>query len=362
MFTASSISFFVRWRMNTGPPRHLTTTIWPSAIDADDRLQSRRARASRRRDSSDRSRARRRRRRRPRRPPRWRCRGSPDGLDFRLPRWTNASPKSFAKRPARASLAFPPEPVGSPEPLGGGSQFALADACKKRPKRSARLFASFAEVVHRPRSRRYRPILGRERLRFGSRPRRPATAHATSQGLATERNRLSDSADAAPRSVDPGAFRTRHRARTRARCCAPAPVSPPRRRSLSRPASSSPTAGSGAPAWTISTRCRFDPPRLLRPDSSNGARAAGRRLVLLTTQGETALWNFAFRPGDVLLVGREFGRRVRQWCARRPTRASASRSRPPLRSLNVGVAAALALGEALRQLARPPRRAIGGST
>ena len=33
--------------------------------------------------------------------------------------------------------------------------------------------------------------------------------------------------------------------------------------------------------------------------------AAGRRLVLLTTKGETALWDFAFRPGDVVLVGRE---------------------------------------------------------
>ena len=33
--------------------------------------------------------------------------------------------------------------------------------------------------------------------------------------------------------------------------------------------------------------------------------AAGRRLTLLTTRGETRLWDFAFRPGDILLVGRE---------------------------------------------------------
>ena len=32
---------------------------------------------------------------------------------------------------------------------------------------------------------------------------------------------------------------------------------------------------------------------------------AGRRLVLLTTKGEANLWDFAFRPDDILLVGRE---------------------------------------------------------
>jgi len=78
-------------------------------------------------------------------------------------------------------------------------------------------------------------------------------------------------------------------------------------------------------------------------------RASGRRLVLLTTRGESQLWDFAFRPGDVLMVGRE--------SAGVPDAVSASADarvripiRPPLRSLNVGVAAALALGEALRQL------------
>ena len=34
-------------------------------------------------------------------------------------------------------------------------------------------------------------------------------------------------------------------------------------------------------------------------------RGSGRRLVLLTTKGETNLWDFAFQPGDVILVGRE---------------------------------------------------------
>src|SRR5579871_302074 len=78
-----------------------------------------------------------------------------------------------------------------------------------------------------------------------------------------------------------------------------------------------------------------------------------RRLVLLTTKGETCLWDFAFREGDIILVGRE--------SAGVPEAVGASADnrlvipiRPPLRSLNVGVAATIALTEALRQLGRPP--------
>lgn len=77
---------------------------------------------------------------------------------------------------------------------------------------------------------------------------------------------------------------------------------------------------------------------------------ARRRLVLLTTGGETALWSFAFAPGDVLMVGRESAGapdEVRD--------ASDARVvipiRPGLRSLNVAAAAAMALGEATRQAA-----------
>ena len=77
-------------------------------------------------------------------------------------------------------------------------------------------------------------------------------------------------------------------------------------------------------------------------------RAEGRRLALLTTSGDTAIWDFAFRPGDILMVGRESAgvpARVREAADARlivPLRAG-------LRSLNVAVAASLALGEALRQ-------------
>jgi tRNA (cytidine/uridine-2'-O-)-methyltransferase len=78
-------------------------------------------------------------------------------------------------------------------------------------------------------------------------------------------------------------------------------------------------------------------------------RAAGRRLVLLTTAGATRYTDFTFQPGDVLMVGRESAgvpSDVHDAADARiviPIRAG-------LRSLNVAVAAAMALGEALRQL------------
>lgn len=89
---------------------------------------------------------------------------------------------------------------------------------------------------------------------------------------------------------------------------------------------------------------------------------AGRRLVLLTTTGESALWDFAFRPGDVILVGRESAGVPAPVRARADARVKIP-IRAPLRSLNVGVAAALALGEARRQLREEPGsiRAVPGA-
>lgn len=86
---------------------------------------------------------------------------------------------------------------------------------------------------------------------------------------------------------------------------------------------------------------------------SSGAAAAGRRLVLLTTQSPVRLYDFAFDPDDILLVGRE--------SAGAPDEvhtAVQARIRIPLapcaRSMNVVTAAAIALGEALRQTAAGP--------
>lgn len=83
-------------------------------------------------------------------------------------------------------------------------------------------------------------------------------------------------------------------------------------------------------------------------------RAEDRRLVLLTTKGATPYFDFAFRPGDVIMVGRE--------SAGVPDRVHEAADarlivpmRPGLRSLNVAIAAAFVLGEALRRLdAFPP--------
>jgi tRNA (cytidine/uridine-2'-O-)-methyltransferase len=77
-------------------------------------------------------------------------------------------------------------------------------------------------------------------------------------------------------------------------------------------------------------------------------RARGARLVLLTTRGETAYTAFAFQRTDTLLLGRESA-----GVPHAVHEAADARLRIPmragLRSLNVAVAAAMALGEALRQ-------------
>jgi tRNA (cytidine/uridine-2'-O-)-methyltransferase len=77
-------------------------------------------------------------------------------------------------------------------------------------------------------------------------------------------------------------------------------------------------------------------------------RGDGGRLVLFTTRGSVPYLDHGFRRSDVLLFGRE--------SAGVPDTVHAAADarlvipmRPELRSLNVAVAAAMALGEALRQ-------------
>ena len=72
------------------------------------------------------------------------------------------------------------------------------------------------------------------------------------------------------------------------------------------------------------------------------------RLVLLTTQAETAYTEFGFAAGDVLLLGRESSGVPSSVHNRADARVSVPMS-PALRSLNVAVAVAMVLGEALRQ-------------
>jgi tRNA (cytidine/uridine-2'-O-)-methyltransferase len=78
------------------------------------------------------------------------------------------------------------------------------------------------------------------------------------------------------------------------------------------------------------------------------AAAQAGRVILLTTKAHTQLYDFAFESSDTLLLGQESAGApafVHEACAatiRIPLR-------PALRSLNVSMAAGIALSEALRQ-------------
>jgi tRNA (cytidine/uridine-2'-O-)-methyltransferase len=82
-------------------------------------------------------------------------------------------------------------------------------------------------------------------------------------------------------------------------------------------------------------------------------RQDGRRLVLMTTQGASPYTDFAFRPGDLLMAGRESAGVPQTVHAVADARIVVP-MRPGLRSLNVAVATAMVTGEALRQLAAFP--------
>jgi len=92
-------------------------------------------------------------------------------------------------------------------------------------------------------------------------------------------------------------------------------------------------------------------------DWSEFRAAVGGRLVLVETDGAVALPQARFLPGDVLLFGAESA-----GVPRFVYDAAAASVRIPLvpgrRSLNVAVAAAIATGEALRQIKGWPTAAI----
>lgn len=76
-------------------------------------------------------------------------------------------------------------------------------------------------------------------------------------------------------------------------------------------------------------------------------RPAGR-LVLLTTRAETAYAEFGFRSGDMLLLGRESAGVPDDVHEVADARIAVPMA-PGMRSLNVAIAGAMVLGEALRQ-------------
>ena len=77
-------------------------------------------------------------------------------------------------------------------------------------------------------------------------------------------------------------------------------------------------------------------------------RGTGARLVLATTRAATPYTALAFRPDDILLVGRESAGVPEEVHDAAEARVVVP-MREGLRSLNVAVAAAMILGEALRQ-------------
>jgi tRNA (cytidine/uridine-2'-O-)-methyltransferase len=81
------------------------------------------------------------------------------------------------------------------------------------------------------------------------------------------------------------------------------------------------------------------------------------RLILLTTAGDTAYAGFAFQPGDTLLVGRESAGVPPQVHDAADARLLIPMA-AGLRSLNVGHAAAMVLGEALRQTSLFPKTGL----
>ncbi|MCA3563261.1 MAG: tRNA (cytidine(34)-2'-O)-methyltransferase [Methylocystis sp.] len=83
-------------------------------------------------------------------------------------------------------------------------------------------------------------------------------------------------------------------------------------------------------------------------------RAEGARLVLLSTKGASAHTSFSYRPGDILMVGRESAGVPDEVHAAADARLVIPMA-AGFRSLNVAVSAAIVVGEALRQLRAFPR-------
>ena len=75
----------------------------------------------------------------------------------------------------------------------------------------------------------------------------------------------------------------------------------------------------------------------------------GRRLVLLSTKAPVPYTAFAYRSSDILLLGRESAG-VPDTVHDGVDASVVIPIRPPLRSLNVAVAAAIVCGEVLRQI------------
>jgi tRNA (cytidine/uridine-2'-O-)-methyltransferase len=96
----------------------------------------------------------------------------------------------------------------------------------------------------------------------------------------------------------------------------------------------------------------LDQVRLMRHDSwtkfEEWRGQQGYRLILFTTKGATPYLDFRYHASDVLLFGRETAG-VPQVVTDAADARLVIPIKPGLRSLNVAIAAAMALGEAMRQ-------------
>jgi tRNA (cytidine/uridine-2'-O-)-methyltransferase len=102
----------------------------------------------------------------------------------------------------------------------------------------------------------------------------------------------------------------------------------------------------------------LDQVRWVRHDSwtrfEDWRREGGHRLLLFTTKGATPYLDFTYQASDILLFGRESAG-VPQEVAQAADARLVIPLKAGLRSLNVATAAAMALGEALRQTRRGER-------
>lgn len=82
---------------------------------------------------------------------------------------------------------------------------------------------------------------------------------------------------------------------------------------------------------------------------AQAATGAPSRLILLTTRAGSSYTALSYQPGDILMVGRESAGVPDEVFAAADISVRIPMN-PPARSLNVAVAAAMVMGEALRQL------------
>jgi tRNA (cytidine/uridine-2'-O-)-methyltransferase len=105
----------------------------------------------------------------------------------------------------------------------------------------------------------------------------------------------------------------------------------------------------------------LDHVRLMRHDSwtkfEEWRRQAGYRLILFTTKVASSYLDFRYAPSDILLFGRESAGVTDAVVAAADARLLIP-IKPPLRSLNVAMSAAMAIGEALRQTRSLPLKEI----